>query len=508
MSELARFMGAAFPTKASLARVGYAIPLTWHILIGHDFTGSTPSTKYASYAGLVAVFLAVAVMFCARPGRHLDDGWIRPAALAMCALPVWTYLPFDDETALVVLTFIGEAGCALMMVAWLTLYARLSLWAGTACIALSYTISSAFELALSPGNLDAALPAIVAVASLAGPQAFGLARRDADGRPENRDDPDLSMASMGTTPMRVLLITLAEVVACGFVLSALQGFGADVRRVDAAANVIASLLKAVFPILLLTPAFGRGRDGGEAPVAQATILAMAALLAGIALLGERYALVAAVLIMVGRSVVQVFSVLVIVEIARNARKLPAEASVSLGRGAYTLAMLGGAVSGQALGAFDGGRLPALNTLFFILACTAMVLTLAVSRTPFAGGYPRGRIAQGGEPGGAGPGTGMPADGQDGGGAEGRPTAPGQRVADGPGASGASAAAGIAGLAAEHGLTEREAQVLELLAAGNGVARIAGTLTVSENTVRYHCKNIYAKLGVHSRQGLVDLVNGR
>lgn len=76
---------------------------------------------------------------------------------------------------------------------------------------------------------------------------------------------------------------------------------------------------------------------------------------------------------------------------------------------------------------------------------------------------------------------------------------------------APAADAIAGacatLAARHALSEREAEVLELLARGNTRQSIATKLVVSENTVRTHVKNIYAKLRIHSKQQLIDLVDG-
>ena len=45
----------------------------------------------------------------------------------------------------------------------------------------------------------------------------------------------------------------------------------------------------------------------------------------------------------------------------------------------------------------------------------------------------------------------------------------------------------------------------LLARGRTKAHIAKTLYVTENTVRSHVRNIYAKLGVHTRQELIDLI---
>lgn len=55
------------------------------------------------------------------------------------------------------------------------------------------------------------------------------------------------------------------------------------------------------------------------------------------------------------------------------------------------------------------------------------------------------------------------------------------------------------------LSDREAEVMELVVRGDTVARIAERLEVSENTVRTHTKRIYSKLSVHSKQELGDLV---
>ena len=61
------------------------------------------------------------------------------------------------------------------------------------------------------------------------------------------------------------------------------------------------------------------------------------------------------------------------------------------------------------------------------------------------------------------------------------------------------------IAREYDLTEREVDVLKLLAKGRSKAYIAEALVISENTVRTHAKRIYAKLGIHSKQDLSDLV---
>jgi two-component system NarL family response regulator len=48
------------------------------------------------------------------------------------------------------------------------------------------------------------------------------------------------------------------------------------------------------------------------------------------------------------------------------------------------------------------------------------------------------------------------------------------------------------------LTERELELLGLLAGGLSNKAIAQAMSLSENTVKYHLKNILQKLNVHNR----------
>ncbi|MEC4295119.1 helix-turn-helix transcriptional regulator [Adlercreutzia shanghongiae] len=63
----------------------------------------------------------------------------------------------------------------------------------------------------------------------------------------------------------------------------------------------------------------------------------------------------------------------------------------------------------------------------------------------------------------------------------------------------------AAVGTDYGLTPREGEVFALLAQGRTVGVIREKLVISLNTARFHTKNIYAKLGVHSQQELIDLV---
>lgn len=61
------------------------------------------------------------------------------------------------------------------------------------------------------------------------------------------------------------------------------------------------------------------------------------------------------------------------------------------------------------------------------------------------------------------------------------------------------------IAKTGGLTPRETDILYVLSLGHSAKHIGDTLHISERTVQTHSLNIYRKLGVHTRQEVIDLV---
>ena len=55
------------------------------------------------------------------------------------------------------------------------------------------------------------------------------------------------------------------------------------------------------------------------------------------------------------------------------------------------------------------------------------------------------------------------------------------------------------------LTNREAEVLVLLARGRTVRYICDELSIAQGTAKHHVSNIYRKVGVFDRQGLLDTI---
>ena len=63
---------------------------------------------------------------------------------------------------------------------------------------------------------------------------------------------------------------------------------------------------------------------------------------------------------------------------------------------------------------------------------------------------------------------------------------------------------LTAFADSYGLSAREVDVLEQIVQGRTAARIQEKLHIAEGTVNYHTRNIHQKVGVHTKQDLIDL----
>lgn len=60
------------------------------------------------------------------------------------------------------------------------------------------------------------------------------------------------------------------------------------------------------------------------------------------------------------------------------------------------------------------------------------------------------------------------------------------------------------LVVKGGLTNRESEIIVLVAKGHGAHYVADVLSISLHTAKSHIHNIYRKLNVHSREDLIAL----
>lgn len=134
------------------------------------------------------------------------------------------------------------------------------------------------------------------------------------------------------------------------------------------------------------------------------------------------------------------------------------------------ALLIGSVAGNLFGRqWHGGLGLSTGQLLFIVLVLASVLVLSLSFIPRSTSAPAAH----------------------------EPTAPTQKERD--------IAEIVQDLAAAKGLTPRETEILEYLARGRTEPYIREQLWLSRSTVSTHVKHIYQKLGIHSKQEIISLI---
>ena len=62
------------------------------------------------------------------------------------------------------------------------------------------------------------------------------------------------------------------------------------------------------------------------------------------------------------------------------------------------------------------------------------------------------------------------------------------------------------ISTQYKLTERESEVLTWIGKGYSNAKIADTLHLAPSTIKMHAGNLYRKLGIHSKQAVIDIIN--
>lgn len=203
--------------------------------------------------------------------------------------------------------------------------------------------------------------------------------------------------------------------------------------------------------------------------------------------------------------------------------------VALGYGAMSLGALLGNEAGCLASASGQDALPLLGAA--VSACVLLISALpagegaygagiAVRRAAAATSAPAGSRAGGsvasGNPGAAACGPASPRAAALGGAggaalspADGSSASAGGARAGSPALGGGVAEPGLDALCAivadRYDLTARESEVLSYLARGRSQPYICEALCLSASTVASHVKRAYAKLGVHSKQELIDLV---
>ena len=487
---------------ASPCMLGLAFVHMWIYCSTHRFLDSGGvSVTAVLYSAMSVALVGMGLVLWRRPktaGAQAGTGRRTPLALDLAAAVLMAAggvalsvpLPVSPGVAIACGAALGGLGVAWAYGRWVQVYARVSLKAACAMLFLTMVVGSAcktlidFLPSLAAGPVFACLPFAT----------FACARyADAHVKPGPEPDRYYTRRTIGSLGRAV-----ASVAAFSFVIGVLRTTLLETAPEPYALSVIANHGTEVAIALFLLWWVGvarRGIDFGRTwrliLIIMVTVLVFEPLVTSPA---ERTVLLA--LVRTAHALLVVFFLfLAVADVARHSSYEPL-AVYAAGWLAYTLPFAAGSAAGIALAASPAAPF-VTSTAAWALVVIALVLLddrslgnqlifaelggAAEDDSPAA----RAMAAQ----------RALAGAGSAGSGAHGEPAGAGalhERCAE---------------LARANSLTAREAEVFELLVRGHSKTRIAETFLISENTVRGHAKHIYAKLGVHSKQEMLDLVEG-
>ena len=476
-----------FPTWSHLCLLGFAAPQIWMYLLVST-TQSQGAWGSVPFHGACGVSLIVAAaLFHARPDRHIPAALDVCASLAMVVYPLFRLvLPWAVGLSPIALA-LGGMGCAWCFLRWMGICCAFGRHDAILYLLLSFALAAACRLvaALFPEDAVNALLLVMSISLV--PQVRTASRLsaaasgvngtneggDGDGDPtvwvcaDAEEQPAVKDEPVESRSKKHRLLVLLEISLYSLVLVVMGSATAEHES-----QLVATLLNNVLRIALALSLFvwvemrTSSRDvlGG----AQVVFAAMVLIVLGAALIGGLQGEVMISLVSFARFVVLMLMALAAADISVSEGIHPFVVYGSA-RAAYDLSIcIWTLVVGRVLDGI-GGVAISLNVLFFGVSCLLFVLMNRGIRT-------FGQMAD--EPGGWSEPSALPSDTQ---------------------------AVVRAEVARNAGLTERETQVFLLLCDGRGKAHIAQALDIAENTVRHHCKSVYTKLGVHTREELIDLV---
>ena len=441
------------------------------------------------HAGFGCTLLACAVLYARRPrGSRLAGAMPWLAATLMCLGTAAVFVSGSRGNLEGVCGVAGGIGSAYCFVRWFEVFCRFTPKVAVDATLLAFALSACVRLLLvvcqalvpsvlvvvlvllpfcSAGALTACRRDGCVGAALVDNASMGRSPKGAAADGDRAGGPALSPLSRDAIPGGLLPIA-CELLAYGLVFGVLRN-GISEWYLAAPSMLLGHCLRIVLPLLLFWWLQARSTREGASPTLRVAALAVpVALFAIVFLAGLAQSAVSAI-VLAARSFVSVLIYVRLFDVVRRAGGHPC-AVYGTGRALYEVGLVCGLLMYNALLARTGTAAIPLNVTYFLVSSVLLVMLggfMSTTRLPMF------RVEQ-------------------------------QAMADPP-VQTLTLDEACERLARQHDLSEREHEVMRLTCLGYTKRRAAEVLCLSEDTVRYHTKSLYRKLGVHSRQDLLDLL---
>lgn len=473
LRNLATYLGYLFPSRSHLALLGFAIPQIWMYAIAQQANGLSSQSLFGYHVASIVVLIAAAIVLRLSNAR-IPRWTVFIASIGMTALPLYQAAVSLTQTGTwqsefapleSCLAIFGGAGCAWCFLTWFDLCCSKGPRDSIEYLLLSFGAMAAFRLVLALIPTTLALLTLACIA-LATPFLTHVAKRLPPTVPNCWNQEQANRQAIRPRPTRQTATIIAELALYSFVLGLMSPVSSESQGLTPAL-VLNYVLRIVFVAVLFVWIALR-KNYKVIRLAQVAFCCTLIFVLALVLLGDRASLVAAALLSFVRSVVLILLTIACTEIVFSYNVRPFFA-FGIGRGIYEAALLGGTVTSNILPQETAAITASLNVVFFVIACFSLAVGSRTIRTM----------------------SNINRDAMSGNNAE---------AIEKPDTS-----TSLEEIADKYSLTTRETEVLELLRRGRSKAYIAEVLSISENTVRHHSKDLYTKLGIHSREELMDLL---
>ncbi|MEG0503289.1 MAG: helix-turn-helix transcriptional regulator, partial [Raoultibacter sp.] len=438
---------AILKTQGLYPIIGLSLPLAWiyaPFLSGELF-------YICFHLGFGCTLLAVAIVYFRHPeGTRTSNiaPWI--AALCMSFAPLSVFALGEDSAFKAICSLLSGAGGAYCFCRWFYVFCALPTKRAAGCTLLSFSISSAMRLILvllfnvwiAPVCL--ALIALPFISVILLKRSYMIPEVEAYLPPkQTREKPQSPRRTFSFISIGI------ELVVYGLIFGLLRN-GISEWSSSTSSMILGHLLRIVLPLLLFFWLEARSRGTHNDGLLRGMLLAIVVILLAAVFFGGMAESVLSAIVLATRSFVAILIYLLLFEAVHRTKLHPCVV-YGVGRATYELALVAGlAVYDQAMlsGFFES--LP-FNVIYFAVSCVVLLLLNSFSRTT------KLRPAES-----------IPFE----------PTSIDTRCDE---------------IAQNYALTERELEIMKLISRGRSKKYIAGELFLSEDTIRWHTKQLYRKL---------------
>ena len=465
MRELGREVRGLFGSVADVCCLALVLPQVWLWIMLRAIDQSACVPSLAFYAAESVSLLALLLIY--RKGRRPAElpprgaSWGAAALMALAPACVLYGGQVLGKSAALAGTLVAGAALIWAYAEFFVLCSHMESRRAASCLLLSF---AAVPLVRLPLDMLPAANAVLLVAPL--PFLYVLAVRYAAARFGAQAGAE---GPAGFTDARDRLVrVVAELAVFGFAMGFLR-FDAQGIHDNAVYVFVNFAVKTVLPLVAFVLVGRYWQLAGVGSLCQAALVALLVLMVVAANLpgvpGVSFAVFD-----IARYIMVVLLFLALTALMHRTALHPC-ALFAAGMGAYTLALTAGMATASVLGlsAFDQYPPVLVLDVMCVLAVTT-VLAMSMGRSADLRLFADGESDE------------RPDDGRE-----------------------DELDARCAALAQTFSLTRRELETMRLICRGRSKRYIAEHMALSENTVRGYAKTLYAKLDVHSREELLDLL---